>query len=208
MLTAEEIVNEVVSDYELDYSNVEEFLSKCFSRLVDQYQKESSDYQSLGSRAGDVFEVAFVEAVRQLFSVPVERGVEIPEAHMTGAGAADSVFYRSEKKDEIVGVAELKGDPEEYGKTDGTVLHSSANSGLNRSDTTKKAVAQAFKFKNMYDNYTAFFVVSNTMPSEGSSAESDLKVAEGKIIDEIVDITSYPEMEEMMVQIYGSDLGE
>jgi len=190
---AEEIVRTAAEEIELTTQNTDMLLDCCFKEMVSAYQtdstKDMADFQSVASNVGSVFEAYFEYVVETLYpDLTVERDVELPNSAMIGTGSADAVIYKSDKKESIRAIIELKGNPQEYTNLQNEVVHTASCSGLQRSDTVKKAVCQGYQAKQGYPE-TPFFVVSNTLPAEGTSPETVLSFAEGDLIDEVVDVT-------------------
>lgn len=192
-LNEEQIVQAAAESVTLTEDTLEEFLNECFKELVSTYEEDTSrnmeDFQSVASSVGAVFEAYFEYVIETLHKdVTVERDVELEDAAMIGTGSADAVIYASDSKEEIVGIIELKGNPSEYMNKEGEVIHTASCSGLQRSDTVKKAVCQGYQSKTGYPD-VPFILVSNTLPSEGTSPDRVLSFAQDDLIDEIVDIT-------------------
>jgi hypothetical protein len=201
-LSAEDLVSRAAEEMTVSKDNLEEFLDRCFKEMVSEHQsnngKDMSDFQSIASHVGSVFEAYFEYVVETLYSdVTVERDVELPESAMVGTGSADAVIYDSEDKETILSIVELKGNPQKYTNLSDEVIHTASCSGLQRSDTVKKAVCQGYQAKTGYP-HTPFFVVSNTLPNEGTSPEKVLSFAEGDLIDEVVDITNSTQFQEIL----------
>lgn len=192
-VTSEELVEQAAKTVDLTVSNTDELLDNCFKQMVSSYQsdtdKDMTDFQSVASNVGSVFEAYFEYVVETLYpSVTVERDVELPNSAMVGTGSADAVLYESEEKETIKAIIELKGNPQTYTNLQNEIVHTASCSGLQRSDTVKKAVCQGYQAKQGYPD-VPFFVVSNTLPAEGTSPDTVLSFAEGDLIDEVVDIT-------------------
>lgn len=197
-----DIVSTVAEDMTLTKNNLNAFLDECFKTMVSKYEEASDrnigDFQSVASSVGSVFEAYFEYVVEELHEdIEVERDVVLEDAMMVGTGSADAVLYDDE---EIIAIIELKGNPKVYKNTEGEVLHKASCSGLERSDTVKKAVCQSYQATKGYPD-TPFFLVSNTLPTEGSSPEKVLEMAQDELIDEVVNVTDENDVESMFEEI-------
>lgn len=193
------IVQKAKERVNLSRENIDVFLETCFKQLVKEYE-ESDDlgvdsFQSMASRVGSVFEIYFETVIEELYNIEVERDVELPDACMRGTGSADAVFYSN---GEMLAIIELKGNPKEYKNFEGETVHEASQAGLQRSDTAKKAVCQAYQSKSAYPD-TPFFLISNVIPKDDTSSHCVLDKAEGDIIDMIVDAGD-PEQIESMIE--------
>lgn len=199
------IVSKSDKEVNLSKDNIDEFVDQCFKNLVNEYEEEGIEikdhYQGMASHVGELFERIFKYIIESEYDVVVERGVSLPDANMTGTGRADSVFYVD---GQIAGIIELKGNPEAYKNKDGEILHKPSSSGLKRSDTVKKAVCQAYQADYGYPD-VPFFIVSNSFPDEDSSPSVVLSMAEGDIIDLVVNIKD-PEDISNMIKICRSSV--
>lgn len=202
-INEDEIVESVLQDQNLNLSNMDTVLNKCFTKMVSNYQnsgnRNMNDFQSVASSVGSVFEAYFEITIEELFdSVTVKRDVELEDAIMVDSGAADAVIYSD--NGDMLAIVELKGNPKKYVNEDGEVVNEASCSGLERSDTVKKAVCQAYQASKGYPE-VPFFVVSNNMPSDNTSPDKVLSLAEGEIIDQVIDVTSEKEVKEMISEL-------
>jgi hypothetical protein len=165
-----------------DYSKaktIHQFFNDCFSDLIEALGITERDYQKRAKATGDMFEFAFWYIIKQK-GVELQNSIEIPEACMLGAGALDFGIIKNKKV--ICGI-EAKGSSEDV----------SGRPALKRTDTVKKAIAQAYQFKTAFPK-TPFFVVTNVMPNSGN-AKCMLNLAEGDIIDKIVDVSDIKQLD-------------
>lgn len=197
------IVSSVADDMTLTKNNLSAFLDECFKTMVSKYEGASdrniTDFQSVASSVGSVFEAYFEYVVETLHEdIEVERDVVLEDAMMVGTGSADAVLY--DESGEIIAIIELKGNPKVYKNAEGEVLHKASCSGLERSDTVKKAVCQSYQATKGYPD-TPFFLVSNTLPTEDSSPEKVLEMAQGELIDEVVNATDKNDIQSMFEEV-------
>lgn len=157
---------------------VKEFIDSCFSDLIKELH--ITDYQARASQTGKMFEHAFWFLMKKKFNVELDRDHELPKACMERGGALDFGIIRH---GEVLCGIEAKG-------SDTTA---SVRPALVRTDTVKKAISQAYQFKRIYPNIP-FYLVTNAKPTQGN-AKCMLALAEGDIIDKVIDITDKKELE-------------
>jgi hypothetical protein len=155
------------------------FFNGCFSDIIEA-EKITTNYQKRAGTTGDMFEYAFWHLVKHKYQFDMESDIDIPAAGMSRGGELDfGIFTKDVRRvpDNLVAGIEAKGsDPE-----------SSVRPALMRTDTMKKAIAQAYQFKRVYPK-KPFFVVTNVLPTTGN-AHKMMELAEGDIIDKFVDVT-------------------
>lgn len=200
---AETLVLDALESIELDFKTADTAVDAVFSEMVSAYEstteKDMSDFQSVASSVGAVFEVYVEELIESLSeTITVERDVVLEDAAMVGTGSADAVLYG--ENGEMLAIVELKGNPKEYTNKDGEVIHTASCSGLERSDTVKKAVCQAYQSNRGYPD-VPFVLMSNTLPSTGSSPEKVLSFAEDDLIEEVVDVTDGSQLQTFLESI-------
>lgn len=192
------IISKSDDEVNLTKNNIDNFVEQCFKNLVDEYEsrdkKIENNYMSMANHVGEVFERSFEHLIESEYSVDVERGVSLSDANMTGSGKADAVFYVN---DQLAGIVELKGNPEEYKNKNDMVVHEPSSSGLKRSDTVKKAICQAYQANHGYPE-VPFFIVSNSFPDKDTSPKKVLTMAEGDIVNLAVNIKETSEIEKMI----------
>jgi len=153
-------------------SSIKRFFDLCFRDIIKELK--ITDYQARAAKTGSIFEYAFWYLIKQ-HGIELDTDYEIPKACMMASGKLDFGIISNDEP--ICGI-EAKGSAEDV----------SARPGLKRTDTMKKAIAQAYQFKRTFPK-VPFFVVTNVLPTSGN-AKCMLDLAEGDIIDKVVDVTN------------------
>lgn len=161
----------ITTNYPKAKGNVKLFFDSCFADIIAK--AKITDYQSRAQATGEMFEHAFEYLIKR-HGVILQKDIKIKAACMMGAGALDFGIVRESK---ILCGIEAKGSS--------SVV--SVRPALKRTDTAKKAIAQAYQFKRIYPEIP-FYVVTNVMPTAGN-AKCMLDLAKGNIIDDVVDLT-------------------
>ena len=174
-------------NYSLD-TWTKDFIDLCFSDLITQLN--ISDYQARASKTGKMFEYIFWFLMKEKFDIELGADYIIPKACMEGGGALDFGIMRNDK---ILCGIEAKGSASEVKNEDGEI-ETLSRPALKRTDTVKKAISQAYQFKRIFPE-TQFYLVTNVKPTSGN-AKCMLDLAEGDIIDKVVDITNNEELED------------
>ena len=164
-------------------SDIGRYVQKCFSDLFSALPPKM-DFQSRAKKSGDMFEYLFYYLMKHRFGIELDTNIEVKKACMVGAGAMD---FGVMKESKILCGIEAKGSADSY---NGKKLLRPA---LKRTDTMKKAISQAYQFKRIFPE-TPFFIVTNIVPTEGNS-RCMLDLAEGDIVDKVVDITNPSDLE-------------
>jgi hypothetical protein len=159
-------------NYSANNKDVKKFLDSCFDDIIRELH--ITDYQARAAKTGSMFEYAFWYLIKK-HGVELDTDFEIPKACMMAGGKLD--FGLIHKGNPICGI-EAKGSAENV----------STRPGLKRTDTVKKAIAQAYQFKRIFPK-VPFFVITNVLPTSGN-AKCMVDLAEGDIIDKVVDVTN------------------
>lgn len=167
--------------------NLESFVDNCMQDLID-LEKIHTNYQARASKTGEMFEYIFYYLMKNGFDIIFEGHISLPKACMVSGGELDFGLRRNKKL--ICGV-ETKGSARK-------VIHPNGQEetlprpALLRTDTVKKAICNAYQFKRVYPKIP-FFLVTNVIPDSGN-AKCMLDLAEGDIIDDIVNITDFNDL--------------
>jgi hypothetical protein len=170
-------------------NSLKPFIDKCFKDLFLKFR--NLDFQSRAKKSGDMFEFLFYYIMKEQHDIELDCSIPIRKACMEGKGALD--FGIVGKNGDIVCGIEAKGSAESF---DGKILTRPA---LKRTDTMKKAIAQAYQFKRIFPS-RPFFIVTNVKPSSGN-AKCMMDLAEGDIIDKVYDITDPRELKELVAKL-------
>lgn|SRR3989338_1483905 len=165
------------------------FIDKCFSDLFAR--SKTLSFQTRAKISGDMFEYLFYYLLNNRFDILLDAEIIIKKACMGGAGSLD--FGVLGNKKEILCGIEAKGSAESI---NGKALPRPA---LKRTDTMKKAIAQAYQFKRTFAD-TPFYIVTNVKPTSGN-AKCMMDLAEGDIIDKVYDITKPPELKDLVAKL-------
>lgn len=167
------------------------FIDKCFSDLFSHFTGLS--FQSRAKKSGDMFEYLFYYVMKEQFGIEIDCAIPIKKACMEGMGALD--FGILDKKGGVVCGIEAKGSAEKIGD------RALPRPALKRTDTMKKAIAQAYQFKRTFPS-KPFYIVTNVKPTSGN-AKCMMNLAEGDIIDKVYDITKPSELKELVEKLKG-----
>jgi hypothetical protein len=117
---------------------------------------------------------------------------------MVEGGEADFAVLESHlEKRKLVAVIETKGAADKI-VWKGTEKRLT-RPGMLRTDTVKKAICNAYQVKRAYPK-ALFFIVTSHKPTSGN-AKCMCDLAEGDIVDKIVDITVQKDLDEMIAKI-------
>ncbi|MDD3493806.1 MAG: hypothetical protein PHZ19_09965 [Candidatus Thermoplasmatota archaeon] len=151
---------------------------------------------------GDAFEYCFYEIMQKLYpDIQLIPNVAIKEACMERGGSADFVVYNSQKSgssDSIAAIIEAKGSADRIVDAKGNVVEF-GRPGMVRTDTVKKAISNAYQAKRTVPD-ALFFIVTSHKPS-GGNALCMCTLAEGDIVDKIVDVTNKDDLDRMAKMI-------
>ncbi|GBC73368.1 hypothetical protein HRbin04_00766 [archaeon HR04] len=190
MSTIESLTRQVADRLKLTNNNLRVYLDTCFEEVSIAYNL-CRDYQRRAEKFGKTFEECFKIIMERLFpDIPLTRCVSLPEACMVRGGEADFAVLLGRK---IVAVIEAKGSADHI-ICKGRHIEL-PRPGLLRTDTVKKAICNAYQVSRTYPD-TLFFIVTSHKPIAGN-AKCICDLAEGDIVDKIVDATNYAELQEM-----------
>ena len=182
----------------LTRKNLRDFLNKAFEKVSKEYTV-GEDYQRRAAKYGKTFECCFKSIMSKFFpEVPLSESVPIPEACFSGGGAADFAVLSGEQHDgKVVAVIEAKGAADYIIKD--RKKHKLSRPGLLRTDTVKKAISNAYQVSIGCPD-ALFFIATSHKPKTGN-AKCMCDMAEGDIVDKIVDVTDYSELKTMVDMI-------
>ncbi len=170
-------------------TTIKPFIDKCFEDLFVHFK--GLDFQSRAKKSGDMFEHLFYYLMKEQYGIEIDCAIPIKKACMEGTGALD--FGILGKKGEVVCGIEAKGSAE---TVDGETLPRPA---LKRTDTMKKAIAQAYQFKRTFPS-KPFYIVTNVKPTAGN-AKCMMDLAEGDIIDKVYDLTKPDDLKDLVEKL-------
>lgn len=205
-VSTESLVRRVADRVRLSKNNLKDFLNVAFEEVSVAYNL-CRDYQARAAKFGEAFEACFKIIMEKLFSdIPLVPDVSLPKACMVRGGEADFAVRSGRLVDrKIVAVIEAKG------AADHIICNGKRvklpRPGMLRTDTVKKAICNAYQVSRAYPG-TLFFIVTSHKPT-GGNAKCMCDLAEGDIVDKIVDVTNYVELKEMvnMIRKRLSELG-
>ncbi len=194
MDSVESIVKRVTEKLKLSKGNLREFLNKAFEEVSASYNL-CRDYQARAEKFGEAFEACFKVIMEEFFpDIRIIPKVSLPKACMVEGGEADFAVISSGR---IVAVIEAKGSAD-YIICNGKQIKL-PRPGMLRTDTVKKAISNAYQVSKAYPD-VLFFIVTSHKPTKGN-AKCMCDLAEGDIVDKIVDVTNFAELEEMVKMI-------
>lgn len=180
--------------------DVESYLHDAFLYKLLEAGKTPEDSQARAAITGQTFENCIDILFEHRYpNVSISRQVDLEKAYLTGQSGADFVLYETSKKNNIKCIIEAKGSAEELHWPSGEIQQFT-RPGLRRTDTVKKAVCQAYQVKKGYPD-TKFVILTTHLPKENSSGNKILKLAEGDIIDTIINITDIEELDQFIQKI-------
>lgn len=178
--------NYAAKDVESDW--IKRFFDGCFSDIIKE--RHITNYQARASVTGEMFEHALWYLMTALFHIELDRDYPVPEACMKGGGSLD--FAMVNRGRVLCGI-EAKGSAERVTDEGGRTVDL-PRPALKRTDTMKKAIAQAYQFKRAFPE-VPFYIVTNAKPT-GGNAKCMMDLAEGDIVDRFVDATDVRELTE------------
>ena len=194
-ISTESLVERVANRLGLSENNLREFLNTAFEEVSAAYNL-CQDYQRRAAKFGEAFEACFKIIMKRLFPcMQLKPDVMLPKACMVKGGKADFVVISGGlTQRNIVAVIEAKGAAA-YIVCDGKRWEL-PRPGMLRTDTVKKAICNAYQVSRAYPD-ALFFIVTSHRPI-GGNAKCMCDLAEGDIVDKIVDVTNFSELEEMI----------
>lgn len=193
-----DLVRRVADRIGLNENNLREFLNAAFEEVSVAYNL-CQDYQRRAAKFGEAFEECFKIIMKKLFpDMQLTSNVALPKACMVKGGKADFAVISGGLIDrKIVAVIEAKGAADHI-ICDGKRVEL-PRPGMLRTDTVKKAISNAYQVSRAYPG-VLFFIVTSHKPT-GGNAKCMCDLAEGDIVDKIVDVTSLSELKEMVDMI-------
>jgi len=194
-ISTESLVRRVANRLGLSANNLREFLNTAFEE-VSAAHNLCQDYQRRAAKFGEAFEACFENIMKRLFpDIKLTPDIMLPKACMVKGGKADfAVISGGLTKRKIVAVIEAKGAAD-YIICDGKRVEL-PRPGMLRTDTVKKAICNAYQVSRAHPE-ALFFIVTSHKPIEGN-AKCMCDLAEGDIVDKIVDVTHFSELKEMV----------
>jgi len=141
---------------------------------------------------GVTFEAVFAVVVQELFpDIKLLRECEIREACLMEDGRADFVVV--DQDDTVRAIIEAKGSADYI--VCGGRREEVQRPGLIRTDTVKKAVANAAQAKYGISMDMPYIIVTSHKPLPGTNSDCILKISmHGKLIDMVVDVTNIDDL--------------
>jgi len=207
MSSVRDLVRKVANELMLNKNNLREFLNRAFEEVSKAFDL-CRDYQSRAEKFGETFEECFQVIMERFFpDIPLERDVSLPEACMVDGGEADFAVMSGGLESFVKGFAFAQRKPVAVIEAKGAAEYIICNGrriklprpGLLRTDTVKKAICNAYQVSRAYPD-ALFFIVTSHKPT-GGNAKCMCDLAEGDIVNKIVDVTKYEELEEMVNMI-------
>lgn len=174
----------LIEDIYQEHSDIREFIDNSFHEVFKKKGINISNHQARAAVTGQIFETCVEVLLEDKFNSEFKRSVNLEEAGMSRGGGADFVEYNEGKPDIII---EVKGTAYKLEKENGEYIYPS-RPGLKRTDTVKKAVAQAYQAKSAYPNCN-FYIITTHKP-KGNNPQKILNIAKGDVIDKVVDVTN------------------
>lgn len=195
-----EIIESVAHQLPLQRNNIREFLSEVFDRVSKHYNL-CKNYQARAAKFGEAFEICFKVIIDELYpnlEFSFAQNVELPEACMVKGGNADFAVLEDMTADRrVIAIIETKGAADRI--ICGDEIRKLPRPGMLRTDTVKKAISNAYQASRAFPK-SLFFIVASHVPT-GGNAKCMCDLAEGDIVDKIVDITNPSHLDEMIKMI-------
>lgn len=169
--------------------STDEFITKSFKTVLSLDSVNSENSQARAKITGNVFELCLEEIFTRFFpNVTIERHADLPEAGLVGNSAVDFLIYDSFGQE--IGAIEAKGSPKQIQNSDGEI-ESLSRPGMKRTDTVKKAVSLGYQIQQTYN--IPYYILTTDKPTSGS-AKKTVDIAEGDVIQQLVDVTNPQEI--------------
>lgn len=185
----------------LNKGNIREFLDQAFSEIVEKNNLTPKEFQARAAKFGEAFEACFeviIDRVYPSLEFIFTPNVRLPRACMIKGGEADFAVLESHSdKRKLIAVIETKGAADKIVWNGKEVKLT--RPGMLRTDTVKKAICNAYQIKRAYPN-ALFFIVTSHKPLSGN-AKCMCDLAEGDIVDKIVDVTIPEDLDDMIERI-------
>jgi hypothetical protein len=198
-----ETIRRIADAVQLNEDNIRDFLNASFSQIAKDYGLTGDQFQARAGIMGEAFEHCFEVIMERFYpDIRLVPNVEIPDACMERGGEADFVIYKGGLKKlspiRLVAVIEAKGSSDHIVGVDGKRVELT-RPGMMRTDTVKKAISNAYQISRTHPD-ALFFIVTSHKPT-GGNAKCMCDLAEGDIVDKIVDVTKKEELDEMVKMI-------
>ncbi len=168
---------------------IEAFVNGCMDDLLAALGTALS-FQGRAAKTGEMFEEVFYILMKDKFNINLARDYAIPRACLCGGGELDFALVRD---NQLKCGIEAKGSAIRIGN------RQLPRPALMRTDTVKKAISNAYQFKRIYPTLP-FYIVTNVKPTSGN-AQCMCNLAEGDIVNQIVDITDKDELLHFVVTL-------
>jgi len=194
----DEIIQRVAERVGLNRNNIRVFLNEAFNEIANQHNV-SEDFQRRAKIFGDAFECCFKVIMQKFYpDIKLTPNLPVPEACLVAGGEADfAVVSGFGPERRIVAIIEAKGSADQITRN-GKVVKL-PRPGMLRTDTVKKAICNAYQVSRALPD-TLFFIVTSHAPTSGN-AYCMCKLAEGDIVDKIVDVNKPSDLDEMASMI-------
>ena len=173
---------------------IKRVLEEIFNIITREYNL-CKNYQKRAFFHGKAFQAFFEVLMHILFpEIRLLHDCKIIGACFTEGSEADFVVIDQDNR--ILAIIETKGSAS-YIKCNES-LEELKRPGLIRTDTVKKAICNAVQTKFGISNDVLYIIVTSHKPKEGTSSDCMLRLVIGKLVDMVVDITDYTELERMV----------
>jgi len=192
-------IEQIADEMDLCEGNLREFLDKSFSKIAKDAGLDGTQFQRRAKKTGDAFEYCFEIIMEKLHpDIELIPGEPLPEACMVRGGNADFVVYsggitEGEPK-RLIAVIEAKGSADKVEGANGEIVEFN-RPGMLRTDTVKKAISNGYQVSQAFPD-ALYFIVTSHKPTSGN-AKCMCDLAEGDLVDKIVDVTEKEEIDEM-----------
>lgn len=190
----ERVIDEVAKDF-LPSENIDSFINNCYNRVFEEKNIDPTNYQARAAITGETFEVCALKIFNYYYDVSLKKGKNFPEIGMSRGGGADFSLSENNKPKCII---EAKGSAKKLKTEDGYIEPN--RPGLQRTDTVKKAICQAYQVDRVYPD-CLFFLLTSHKPNRETNSKDMLELAEGDIIDGIISIYNKKEIDQMISKI-------
>jgi len=183
------VVRRLAREYDIrgNRDRLRSFMNAVFDEVSRMYGLCRS-FQRRAVVFGVTFEAVFAVTIQELFpDIKLLRECEIREACLMEDGRADFVVVDQDYT--VRAIIEAKGSAD-YIICDGR-REEVRRPGLTRTDTVKKAVANAAQVKYGISMDMPYIIVTSHKPLPGTNSDCILKTSmQGKLIDMVVDVTN------------------
>ncbi len=194
----DEIIQRVAERVGLNRNNTRAFLNEAFTEIAVIYDL-SKDFQRRAAIFGKAFESCFKVIMREIHpDIKLTPNFSVPEACLVAGGEADfAVISGFGLERRIVAIIETKGSADQI-ICNGEIIRL-PRPGMLRTDTVKKAICNAYQVSRALPD-ALFFIATSHVPTTGN-AYCMCKLAEGDIVDKIIDVSESDDLDEMASMI-------